>query len=108
MRFNRKAGRAEFNNGFGYYGFGNVKRVFNRKPKPAFQEIRSFYEDQMVRHDEIIDHTSYGKLPKEEKVRLKEHVLEVIRKEKRRQFNYYLVYSILILTIGTFFISLMN
>ncbi|MFY0603798.1 MAG: hypothetical protein JXQ93_07590 [Flavobacteriaceae bacterium] len=47
----RKKRRAQSHSNFGYYGFGNVGSVFNRKPKPVFEKIRTIYGDELERLD---------------------------------------------------------
>jgi len=93
MRFKKRADRGEYNNGFSYYGFGNVRETFNRKAKPAFQDIKAFYQEQILRYDDSVHHTSYGKLTEEEKIEIRNHVKAIIDREKMRQRNSYIIYA---------------
>ncbi len=78
----RKKNKRRIHSAIGYYGFGNVSTVFNRRPKPIFEKIKTIYGDGMERYS--LEHGSTLKfhkdIPKEEL----EMVLNVIRCSKKR------------------------
>lgn len=100
--------RTQAHNSFSYFGAGNMRKVFNRKPKPAFQQIRKIYGDQLAGGTGKVSTTDYTKLSKEEKVRIRKKVIAIISEQRRKRINYYTFYlsftSVAVITV----IALMN
>ncbi len=46
----RKKNRTRLHSSIGYYGFGNISAVFNRRPKPIFEKIKTIYGDELERY----------------------------------------------------------
>ncbi len=95
-------------NSSSYIGSGNQSFVFNRRPKKAFERIRQVYGDHIIGETGFLDHTSYGKMSREQKEKARYHVMAIIEKQKRRQRNAYLIFAFTCLTGVIAMILFMN
>lgn len=84
----RKKKRTQFHSNFGYYGFGNLSAVFNRRPKPIFEKIKTIYGDEMERYS--LEHSDTNKfhqdLPKIELEKIRNKVRAAMKKTNRKEF----------------------
>jgi hypothetical protein len=64
--------------------------VFNRRPKKAFEKIRTIYGERMMKEKGFFDHTSFGNLTSAEKEKVRLHVQNIITKERKRQMYGYI------------------
>lgn len=46
----RKKNRPRLHTSIGYYGFGNISAVFNRRPKPIFEKFKTIYGEELERY----------------------------------------------------------
>jgi hypothetical protein len=70
----------------GYIGFGNKSSVFNRKPKVAFEKIRSYY-------DQELDKVFYAEQEKQQlsdaqREAIKASIRRKLEKERREEIFY--------------------
>lgn len=100
--------RIKVYNSSSYIGSGNQTSVFNRRPKKAFEKIRNIYGEHITGETGTLDHTSYGKLSKEEKEKARKHVAVIIERQRKRQFNSYIIFGITCLAGIVSVIIIMN
>jgi len=100
--------RTKVYNSSSYIGSGNQAATFNRRPKKAFQKIRTVYGEHIIGETGTLDHTSYGNLSPEEKEKARKHVAAIIARQKKRQFNSYLIFGLTCLTGIVSMIIIMN
>lgn len=105
MAFGR---RTKSMNSSSYIGSGNQSFVFNRRPKKAFEKIRQVYGEHIIGETGFLDHTSYGKMSREEKEKARFHVMAIIERQRRRQRNAYVVFAFTCLTGVVAMILIMN
>ncbi len=70
----------------GYIGFGNKSSVFNRKPRVAFEKIRSYY-------DQELDKVFYSEREKHElsdsqREAIKENIRRKLKQDRREEVLY--------------------
>lgn len=84
----RKKKRTQFHSNFGYYGFGNLSSVFNRRPKPIFERIKTIYGDEMERlkYEKKFQNKFHQDLSKEEKEEIRKKVRISLKKADRKEF----------------------
>ena len=78
----------------GYIGFGNKSSVFNRKPKVAFEKIRSYY-------DQELDKVFYSEQEKQElSDSQREAIKENIRRKLKQDWREEVLYATIALLFG--------
>lgn len=78
----RKKNKRRIHSAIGYYGFGNISAVFNRRPKPIFEKIKTIYGDGMERYS--LEHGSALKFHQDISKEELKTVLNVIRRSEKR------------------------
>jgi hypothetical protein len=81
----KKKRRIQSHSNFGYYGFGNVSSVFNRKPKPIFERLKTIYGDEMERSSYKKDASNkfHQQLTKKEKEEIKKRVRATFKRTRQ-------------------------
>jgi hypothetical protein len=70
----------------GYIGFGNKSSVFNRKPKVAFEKIRSYYDQEF---DKVFySEREEQKLSDKQREVIKARIRRKLEKERREEVIY--------------------
>lgn len=70
----------------GYIGFGNKSSVFNRKPKEAFEKIRSYYDQEL---DKVIyAEQEKQQLSSEQREAIKSSIRRKLVKERHEEIFY--------------------
>lgn len=84
----RKINRPRLHASIGYYGFGNIAAVFNRRPKPIFDKIKTIYGEELERYDLDYGNGYAGtiNMSKEELDGIRTNIRLTIRKENRKDF----------------------
>ncbi|MFD2568654.1 hypothetical protein [Pseudotenacibaculum haliotis] len=100
--------RNQAHNSFSYFGAGNMREVFNRKPKPVFQKIRKIYGEQLAGGAGTISKNNHNKFTKEEKVQIQKKVAAIILEQDLKRVNYYTFYFLSALVAVITVIALMS
>ena len=100
--------RTKVYNSSSYIGSGNQASVFNRRPKKAFQKIRSIYGEHILGETGKLNHTSYGHLSQAEKETIRLRVQRIVEQQKKRQLYAYVWFGVTCLAGLVTMIIVMN
>lgn len=84
----RKKNRTQLHSSLGHYGFGNTAAVFNRRPKPIFEKVKTIYGDEMERYslERSTALSFHQDIPKIELDNIRNGIRMAIKKTRKKEF----------------------
>lgn len=86
----------------GYGGGGTKTQFFNKKPKPAFEEVKGLYFKEVLDRSKSTE-LHFSELTKEEKIKVKKRIKKKLAKQRQLYYGRFAV-IFLVIACSVFYI----